>query len=85
VRCAVGRARALKISVNSNPAGLDRDGDDGNAFNNEKFAGNVKHAHPAAPLGRGTGLRTDRRLSRLRASRYTTGRDFVIDGGYTLF
>jgi NAD(P)-dependent dehydrogenase (short-subunit alcohol dehydrogenase family) len=56
-----------------------------NAFNNEKFAGNVKPRIPQRRWGVEQDFGPIAVYLASDASRYTTGRDFVIDGGYTLF
>lgn len=56
-----------------------------NAFGNPKFAGNVLPRIPERRWGVGADFGPLAVYLASDATRYTTGRDFVIDGGYTLF
>lgn len=55
------------------------------AFGNEKFAGNVMPRIPERRWGVGADFGPIAVYLASGATGYTTGRDFVIDGGYTLF
>ncbi len=88
--CAFVRALAVElarynISVNSILPGWIETAMTANAFNNEKFAGNVKPRIPQRRWGVEQDFGPIAVYLASDASRYTTGRDFVIDGGYTLF
>ena len=56
-----------------------------NAFGNPKFAGNVMPRIPERRWGVGADFGPIAVYLASGATGYTTGRDFVIDGGYTLF
>jgi len=56
-----------------------------NAFGNEKFAGNVMPRIPERRWGVSADFGPIAVYLASGATGYTTGRDFVIDGGYTLF
>ena len=88
--CAMVRALAVelaryKIAVNSILPGWIETEMTANAFGNEKFAGNVMPRIPERRWGVGADFGPLAVYLASDATQYTTGRDFVIDGGYTLF
>lgn len=88
--CAMVRALAVelaryKITVNSILPGWIETEMTANAFGNPKFAGNVMPRIPERRWGVGADFGPIAVYLASSASGYTTGRDFVIDGGYTLF
>ena len=88
--CAMVRALAVelaryKISVNSILPGWIETEMTHNAFSNPKFAGNVMPRIPERRWGVGADFGPLAVYLASDATQYTTGRDFVIDGGYTLF
>jgi NAD(P)-dependent dehydrogenase (short-subunit alcohol dehydrogenase family) len=74
-----------KISVNSVLPGWIETEMTANAFGNEKFAANVMPRIPQRRWGTGADFGPIAVYLASDAASYTTGRDFVIDGGYTLF
>ena len=88
--CAMVRALAVelaryKIAVNSILPGWIETEMTANAVANPKFAGNVLPRIPTRRWGTGADFGPIAVYLASSASSYTTGRDFVIDGGYTLF
>ena len=88
--CAMVRALAVElarynITANSILPGWIETEMTANAFGNEKFAGNVKPRIPERRWGVGADFGPIAVYLASGATGYTTGRDFVIDGGYTLF
>jgi NAD(P)-dependent dehydrogenase (short-subunit alcohol dehydrogenase family) len=88
--CAMVRALAVelaryRITVNSILPGWIETEMTANAFGNEKFAGNVMPRIPERRWGVGADFGPIAVYLASEATQYTTGRDFVIDGGYTLF
>ena len=88
--CAMVRALAVelaryKITANSILPGWIETEMTANAFGNEKFAGNVMPRIPERRWGVGADFGPIAVYLASGATGYTTGRDFVIDGGYTLF
>jgi NAD(P)-dependent dehydrogenase (short-subunit alcohol dehydrogenase family) len=88
--CAMVRALAVelarhKISVNSILPGWIETEMTANAVANPKFAGNVLPRIPGRRWGVGADFGPLAVYLASDATKYTTGRDFVIDGGYTLF
>ncbi len=88
--CALVRALSVelaryKISVNSILPGWIETEMTANAFGNDKFAGNVMPRIPQRRWGVGADFGPLAVYLASDATKYTTGRDFVIDGGYTLF
>ena len=88
--CAMVRALAVelaryKITVNSILPGWIETEMTANAFGNPKFAGNVMPRIPERRWGVGADFGPLAVYLASDATKYTTGRDFVIDGGYTLF
>ena len=73
------------ISVNSVLPGWIETEMTANAFGNEKFAANVMPRIPQRRWGTGADFGPIAVYLASDAASYTTGRDFVIDGGYTLF
>jgi NAD(P)-dependent dehydrogenase (short-subunit alcohol dehydrogenase family) len=55
------------------------------AFGNPKFAANVMPRIPQRRWGNSADFGPIAVYLASDATQYTTGRDFVIDGGYTLF
>ena len=87
---AMGRALAVelaryKIAVNSILPGWIETEMTANAVANPKFAGNVLPRIPTRRWGTGADFGPIAVYLASGATGYTTGRDFVIDGGYTLF
>jgi NAD(P)-dependent dehydrogenase (short-subunit alcohol dehydrogenase family) len=88
--CAMVRALAVelaryKITANSILPGWIESERTAPAFPNEKFAGNVLPRIPERRWGVGADFGPIAVYLASGATQYTTGRDFVIDGGYTLF
>src|SRR6476619_7200674 len=88
--CAMVRALAVelaryKITANSILPGWIETEMTANAFGNEKFAGNIMPRIPERRWGVGADFGPIAIYLASQATVYTTGRDFVIDGGYTLF
>jgi hypothetical protein len=88
--CAMVRALAVelaryRITVNSILPGWIETEMTANAFGNPKFAGNVMPRIPERRWGVGADFGPLAVYLASDATQYTTGRDFVIDGGYTLF
>ena len=74
-----------RIAVNSILPGWIETEMTANAFANPKFAGNVLPRIPERRWGVGADFGPIAVYLASDATAYTTGRDFVIDGGYTLF
>jgi NAD(P)-dependent dehydrogenase (short-subunit alcohol dehydrogenase family) len=88
--CAMVRALAVElarynITANSILPGWIETEMTANAFANPKFSGNVMPRIPERRWGVGGDFGPIAVYLASDATRYTTGRDFVIDGGYTLF
>src|SRR5437763_1906365 len=88
--CAMVRGLAVelaryRITVNSILPGWIETEMTANAFGNPKFAGNVMPRIPERRWGVGADFGPLAVYLASEATQYTTGRDFVIDGGYTLF
>ncbi len=88
--CAMVRALAVElarynIAVNSILPGWIETEMTANAVANPKFAGNVLPRIPERRWGTGADFGPLAVYLASDATKYTTGRDFVIDGGYTLF
>ncbi|MBM3642820.1 MAG: SDR family oxidoreductase [Alphaproteobacteria bacterium] len=88
--CAMVRALAVElarynITANSILPGWIETEMTANAFGNPKFAANVMPRIPERRWGVGSDFGPIAVYLASDATRYTTGRDFVIDGGYTLF
>jgi NAD(P)-dependent dehydrogenase (short-subunit alcohol dehydrogenase family) len=88
--CAMVRALAVelarhRITVNSILPGWIETEMTANAVANPKFAGNVLPRIPERRWGTGADFGPIAVYLASGATGYTTGRDFVIDGGYTLF
>ncbi|MCW5748859.1 MAG: SDR family oxidoreductase [Alphaproteobacteria bacterium] len=81
---AVELAR-YKITANSILPGWIETAMTTNAFNNEKFAGNVKPRIPVRRWGVEQDFGPIAVYLASDATKYTTGQSIVIDGGYTLF
>lgn len=85
VRALAVELARYKISVNSVLPGWIETEMTANAFANEKFAANVMPRIPQRRWGTGADFGPIAVYLASDAASYTTGRDFVIDGGYTLF
>ena len=85
VRALAVELARYKISVNSVLPGWIETEMTANAFSNEKFAANVMPRIPQRRWGTGADFGPIAVYLASDAASYTTGRDFVIDGGYTLF
>ena len=85
VRALAVELARYKISVNSVLPGWIETEMTANAFGNEKFAANVMPRIPQRRWGTGADFGPIAVYLASDAASYTTGRDFVIDGGYTLF
>ena len=85
VRALAVELARYKIAVNSILPGWIETEMTANAFGNEKFAANVMPRIPERRWGVGADFGPIAVYLASDASAYTTGRDFVIDGGYTLF
>jgi len=88
--CAMVRALAVElarynITANSILPGWIETEMTANAFGNPKFAANVMPRIPERRWGVGSDFGPIAVYLASDATRYTTPRDFVIDGGYTLF
>lgn len=88
--CALVRALAVelaryRITVNSILPGWIETEMTARSFANPKFSGNVMPRIPERRWGSGADFGPIAVYLASDATRYTTGRDFVIDGGYTLF
>jgi NAD(P)-dependent dehydrogenase (short-subunit alcohol dehydrogenase family) len=88
--CAMVRALAVelaryRITVNSILPGWIETEMTANAVANPKFSGNVMPRIPQRRWGVGADFGPIAVYLASDATAYTTGRDFVIDGGYTLF
>jgi NAD(P)-dependent dehydrogenase (short-subunit alcohol dehydrogenase family) len=88
--CALVRALAVelaryRISVNSILPGWIETEMTARSFANPKFSGNVMPRIPERRWGTGDDFGPIAVYLASGATQYTTGRDFVIDGGYTLF
>ncbi|HJQ60627.1 MAG TPA: SDR family NAD(P)-dependent oxidoreductase [Vineibacter sp.] len=81
---AVELAR-YKITANSILPGWIETAMTSNAFNNEKFAGNVKPRIPVRRWGVEEDFGPIAVYLASDATKYTTGQSIVVDGGYTLF
>jgi NAD(P)-dependent dehydrogenase (short-subunit alcohol dehydrogenase family) len=85
VRALAVELARYKITVNSILPGWIETEMTAPAFGNEKFAGNVMPRIPERRWGVGADFGPIAVYLASGATAYTTGRDFVIDGGYTLF
>ena len=85
VRALAVELARYKITVNSILPGWIETEMTANAVSNPKFAGNVLPRIPSRRWGTGADFGPIAVYLASSASNYTTGRDFVIDGGYTLF
>src|SRR5438132_1451503 len=85
VRALAVELARYKITANSILPGWIETEMTANAFGNEKFAGNVMPRIPERRWGVGADFGPIAVYLASGATAYTTGRDFVIDGGYTLF
>ena len=85
VRALAVELARYKITVNSILPGWIETEMTANAVANPKFAGNVLPRIPARRWGTGADFGPLAVYLASGATGYTTGRDFVIDGGYTLF
>ena len=85
VRALAVELARYKITVNSILPGWIETEMTANAVANPKFAGNVLPRIPSRRWGTGADFGPIAVYLASSASSYTTGRDFVIDGGYTLF
>jgi hypothetical protein len=88
--CAMVRALAVElarhnITANSILPGWIETEMTANAVANPKFAGNVLPRIPERRWGVGADFGPLAVYLASDSTRYTTGRDFVVDGGYTLF
>jgi NAD(P)-dependent dehydrogenase (short-subunit alcohol dehydrogenase family) len=85
VRALAVELARYKITVNSILPGWIETEMTANAVANPKFAGNVLPRIPDRRWGTGADFGPIAVYLASGATGYTTGRDFVIDGGYTLF
>lgn len=85
VRALAVELARYKITANSILPGWIETAMTANAFNNEKFAGNVKPRIPVRRWGVEQDFGPVAVYLASDATRYTTGQSIVIDGGYTLF
>jgi NAD(P)-dependent dehydrogenase (short-subunit alcohol dehydrogenase family) len=85
VRALAVELARYKITVNSVLPGWIETEMTANAVANPKFAGNVLPRIPDRRWGTGADFGPIAVYLASGATGYTTGRDFVIDGGYTLF
>ena len=85
VRALAVELARYKITVNSILPGWIETEMTANAVANPKFAGNVMPRIPGRRWGTGADFGPIAVYLASGATGYTTGRDFVIDGGYTLF
>ncbi|TWT15775.1 SDR family NAD(P)-dependent oxidoreductase [Reyranella sp. CPCC 100927] len=85
VRALAVELARYKITANSILPGWIETAMTANAFNNEKFAGNVKPRIPVRRWGVEEDFGPVAVYLASDATKYTTGQSIVIDGGYTLF
>jgi len=85
VRALAVELARYKITANSILPGWIETAMTANAFNNEKFAGNVKPRIPVRRWGVEQDFGPIAVYLASDATKYTTGQSIVIDGGYTLF
>jgi len=85
VRALAVELARYKITANSILPGWIETAMTANAFNNEKFAGNVKPRIPVRRWGVEQDFGPVAVYLASDATKYTTGQSIVIDGGYTLF
>ena len=85
VRALAVELARYKITVNSILPGWIETEMTANAVANPKFAGSVLPRIPERRWGTGADFGPIAVYLASGATGYTTGRDFVIDGGYTLF